>query len=144
MNTNKILVAGLVGAAFAFILGFLTWGIVLSEFFEANAGTATGVIRGDDEMLWIPMILGHLAWGFLLAIIYGRWANIKTFSTGAKAGAVLGFLIAFTYDMINLGSTHISNTLGAIVDVLAMTVVTAIVGGIVGWMLGRGNAESGV
>jgi uncharacterized membrane protein len=142
MTTNKILIAGLLGAVVAFILGFLTWGIALSGFFEANVGSATGVMRGDNEMQWIPMIIGHLGWGFLMAIIFGRWANISTFATGAKAGAMIGFLISLTYDMINLGTTHLSNTTGAIVNIIAMTVVTSIVGGVVAWMLGRGSSAT--
>jgi uncharacterized membrane protein len=139
MNTNKILVAGVVGGVVAFLLGFLAYGVLLSDFFANNVGSAKGVMRGDGEMLWIPMILGHLAWGFVFAIIYGRWASISTFATGAKAGAVLGFLIASTFNLINLGSTHISTTTGAIVDIIVMTVVASIVGGVVGMMLGRGD-----
>ncbi len=138
MNTNKILIAGLVGAVVAFILGYLTYGMLLSDFFRSNLGSATGVMRGDSEMMWGPLVLGHISWGMLFAIIYGRWANISTFSTGAKAGAILGFLIALTYSMINLGTTHIMNTTGAISDVIASTILSAITGGAVGWFLGRG------
>ena len=137
--TNKILIAGVTGAIVALILGFLTWGMALSGFMEANSGSATGVMRSDSEMLWIPMILGHLSWGILFAIIYGRWANISTFASGAQAGALLGFLIGFTFDMINLGTTHLTNTTAAIVDVIAMTIISAIVGGVVAMMLGRGR-----
>ena len=138
--TNKILIAGLVGAVAALILGFLTWGIALAGFLEANSGSASGVVRADDEMLWLPMILGHLSWGLLFAVIFGRWANISTFTSGAQAGALLGFLIGFTYDMINLGSTHISTTTGVIVNVIAMTIISAIVGGVVAATLGRGKS----
>ena len=136
---NKILIAGLVGAAAAFILGFLTWGLALSGFMESNVGSATGVMKEQSDFGWIPMILGHISWGLLIAYIFGHWANIKTFATGAKGGAILGFLIGFTYDMISLGSTNVMNTTGAIVDIVAMTIVSAIVGGVVGWMLGRGQ-----
>lgn len=141
MDTNKILLAGLIGSVAAFFLGFLVYGVALAGFFESNLGSATGVMRADDEMLWIPMIVGHLAWGFLIAIIYGRWANISTFATGAKAGAVIGALVGLTFDMINLGSTHIMNATGAMVDVLVMAIMTAIVGGVVGWFYGRDKGK---
>lgn len=133
--------AGLVGGAVAFLLGFLAYGVLLSDFFQANAGSAKGVARGDTEILWIPMIIGHLAWGLLFAIIYGRWANISTIETGAKAGAVIGLLVAVTSDMIALGTTHISNTTGAIVDIIVMTAIAAIVGASVGWFLGRDGGK---
>jgi uncharacterized membrane protein len=139
MNITKILIAGLIGGVVAFILGYLAWGLLLGDFFEANSGSASGVMRADEEMLWIPMILGHLSWGLFFALIFGRWANISTFVTGAKAGAVLGFLVSFTFDMINLGSTNLSTLTGAIVDILVMSIIAAIVGGVVGWYLGRGK-----
>jgi hypothetical protein len=137
MTTNKILISGLIGAVVAFVLGFLTWGLLLNEFMLNNSGTASGIMRADDEMLWIPMIVGHLAWGLLIAIIFGRWAGISTFATGAKAGAVLGFLIGLTTDMISLGSMHVMNVTAAITDVVALTIISAIVGGTVAWFLGR-------
>ena len=140
MLNSKIFTAGLVGAVVAFLLGFLLYGNLLTDFFMENSGSATGVMRGDDEMQWIPMILGHVTWGMLFAVIYGRWANITTFATGAKTGALLGFLIGASFDQIQLGSTHISNTTGILVDILVMIVVSAIVGGVVGWFLGRGNS----
>ncbi len=140
MNTNKIIIAGIVGGVVAFILGFLIYGMALSNFFASNAGSASGVMRADDEMLWIPMIVGHLTWGLLFAVIFGRWAQISTFSTGAQAGALIGFLIACTFDFINLATTHISTLTAVIVDLIVMTIVSAIVGGVVGLMLGRGTS----
>ena len=132
MSNNKILLAGLVGAVVAFLLGFIVYGNVLTDFFMENSGSASGVMRGDDEMQWIPMILGHITWGLLFAVI-----NITTFATGAKAGALLGFLIGASFDLIQLGSTHIPNLTGVIVDIIVMTIISAIVGGVVGWFLGR-------
>ncbi|TJY37927.1 hypothetical protein [Pontimicrobium aquaticum] len=137
MSNNKVLLAGLVGAVIAFLLGFIVYGNVLTDFFVENSGSASGVMRGDDEMQWVPMILGHITWGLLFAIIYGRWANISTFTSGAKTGALLGFLIGASFDLIQLGSTHIPNLTGVIVDIIVMTIISAIVGGVVGWFLGR-------
>jgi uncharacterized membrane protein YagU involved in acid resistance len=141
MKTDKIVIAAVLGAAAAFLMGFLTHGMLLTDFFEANQGTATGVMRGDTEMLWGPMIIGHLAWGMLFAVIYGRLANITTFADGAKTGALLGFLISLGYDMIMMGSTNILSKTGAAADIVLATIITAIMGGVVAWYLGRGASE---
>ena len=141
MSNSKIFTAGLVGAIVAFLLGFIVYGNLLAEFFVENSGSASGVMRGDDEMQWIPMILGHVTWGMLFAIVFGKWANISTFATGAKSGALLGFLIGASFDLIQLGSTHIPNLTGVIVDIIVITIVSAIVGGVVGWFFGR-NKEA--
>jgi uncharacterized membrane protein len=141
MSNSKIFTAGLVGAVVAFLLGFIVYGNLLTEFFVENSGSASGVMRGDDEMQWIPMILGHVTWGMLFAIIFGKWAKISTFATGAKAGALLGFLIGASFDLIQLGSTHIPNLTGIVVDIIVMTIVSAIVGGTVGWFFGRNKTS---
>ena len=90
-------------------------------------------------MQWIPMVLGHVTWGLLFAVVLGKWANITTFGEGAKAGAILGLLIGASFDLIQLGSTHITNATGVVVDIIAITVASAITGGVVAWMLGRNN-----
>ncbi len=141
MNTNKILIAGLIGWVVALLCGFLAYDLLLGDFFSANTGSATGVLRADDEMEWIPMLLGHLTWGLFFALVFGRWANISTFVTGAKAGAVLGFLVVCSFDLINYGSTNIMNLTGVIADIVVMTLISTIVGGVVAWFLGRGNAK---
>lgn len=137
MKINKILIAGLVGGIVALLLGFLLYGLALSSFFEQNMGSASGVMKEEADFNWIAMVLGHLSLGLLFAIIFGRWASISTFPTGLKAGAVLGFLIGCTYDLINYGSTNIYTLTGTIVDIVVTAVVGAIVGGVVAIMLGR-------
>lgn len=137
MNINKIILGGLIGGVVALILGFVFYGVLLTDFFSSNAGSATGVMRADDEMLWGPMIIGHVAWGVLFAYIFERWANISTFVGGAKAGAVIAVLVSLTYNMINLATTHVMNLTGALVDVVVMALVAAVTAGTVAWSLGR-------
>lgn len=139
MNNNKIIVAGIVGGIAALIIGFLVFGLALAGVLESNMGSATGVMKSEDDFLWVPMVIGHLAIGFLLAYIFGKWANISTFGTGAQAGGVIGFLMSTAYGMINYGSTNIYNLTGVIVDIVATTIVSAIIGGIVAYVLGRGK-----
>jgi hypothetical protein len=136
MNTNKIIIGGLIGFVVAFLLGFLFYGVLLSDFFASNAGSATGVNRAEDQMQWIPMIIGHLGLGFLFAVILGRWANISTFSTGAMAGAVIGFLMGTGWDMIMYGSSNIMNMTGTLADIALTTVMSALIAGAIGWYYG--------
>jgi phage-related minor tail protein len=137
MISNKTLIAGLLGALVSFLLGWLVWGVFLRNVMMENVGSATGVMRGDDEMIWWALILGQLFFGLFLALIFSRWAGISTFATGAKAGAVLGGLMALYFDLMMLATTHIMTPTGAVVDIIANVVVTAITGGAIGWYLGR-------
>lgn len=137
MSTNKILIAGVIGGVIAFLLGFLIYGVLLQDFFASNVGSAGDVARGDGEMLWIPLVLGHIAWGMLIALIFGRWAGIKTFITGAESGALIGLLVGATYNLINLGATNVLNVTASLVDIGLTSVFTAIIGGVIGAYYGR-------
>lgn len=138
MNT-KVLLAALVGGVTSFLLGWVFYGLLLADFFAANAGTATGVMKDDTSMGWIPLIVGNLTTGLLFAMIYSRWAGITTFKTGAIGGAWVGLLMGLSYDMVALGTTNIMNTTAALVDPLVWAVMSAISGGMVGWALGYGK-----
>ena len=137
MNAGKIIIAGLIGSIVAFMLGFITFAFLLEDFFLANSGTAEGVDRGDD-LLMIPLIIGHLAWGLLLAYILGKLGDIDSFSKGALAGAIIGFLGVSAVDLILLGTTNLANVQGTIASILCLTIISAIVGGIIGWVYSTG------
>lgn len=131
--------SGLVAGIVAFFLGWIVWGMILSGMSESMAGTATGVARGEDEMIWWALIVGNLLMGFFFAYIFGRWANITNPMTGMKAGGIIGLLISASWDFTMYGTTHLMNLNGTIIDIIASGVVSALVGATAAWMLGRGN-----
>ena len=135
MNTNRMLIAGLVGGIVYFLLGFLFYGVLLAKFFAANEGTAQGVMK--ETPTWWALILGNIFTAMLLSLIFERWASIKTFSTGTQAGALIGGLMGLGFDFTILGTSNISTVSGTIVDVIVLTVMSAIVGGVIGVVLGR-------
>lgn len=137
MKTSKILIAGFIGGIVALLLGFIFYGLALESFFAENMGSASGVMKSDAEFSWPAMVLGHIAYGMVFAVIYGRWASITTFATGAKAGAVLGFLYGSATDLIFFGSTNMSNLTATLADIVIMTIMSAIIGGVVAITLDR-------
>lgn len=137
MNTGKIILAGLIGGIVAFMLGFLTFAFILEDFFVANAGSAEDVVR-EDDMLMIPVIIGHLSWGLLLAYILGKLSHIDSFSKGAVAGATIGLLGSMTVDLIQFGTTNLTNLNGTLTNILCLTIISAIVGGTIGWVYSTG------
>jgi hypothetical protein len=132
MNTNKILVSALMGGVAYFLLGWLVYGILLASIF-----TPAEAIQKNPMEVW-AMIVGSLAYGVLIAIIYGRWANISTFVTGAKAGAVLGALSAVWIDFSMFAMYNFTDLQTSLIDVVVHAAISAITGGIIGWWLGRG------
>ena len=137
MDTNKMLWGTLAGGVTNFLLGWAIWGIALDAFFTKNAGTAQGVSKEMPDMLWL--IIGSMALGALYTYIFNRWAGIKTFKGGATAGAVIAGLSGLANDSIMYATTNIMTLPGLGVDVLATIVSGALMGGVIGWVLGRNN-----
>ena len=140
MITTKTLVAGLIGGAAAFAMGFLFFGILLHDFFAGESIVNTA--RGQDEMIWWAMILGHIAWGLLIAFIFDHWANISTVKSGIKGGVIIGLLVGMTYGFVGYGAENTMSLNGELVNILMMAVITGVIGAVVGLVLGYYKKDS--
>ncbi|MFM8851522.1 MAG: DUF1761 family protein, partial [Cytophagales bacterium] len=109
MDAKKRILATLAGFVVYFILGFLTYGMLLVDFYASNVGTATGVMRSDADMQWWALIAGNVMMAYLLVYIFGKWANITSFAAGLKAGTILGLIMALGFSLNMYGTTNISN-----------------------------------
>jgi len=86
-----------------------------------------------------PAIIAfEIIYGFILAYIYGKWAGIKTFSTGAKEGAVLGLLFGLVMSLWLYSTTTLMTELGVLWWSVTFVVRFAAAGGVIGWYYGRG------
>jgi len=140
MNSNKILIGALTGGIVLFLTGGLFYGVLLKDFMADNAGTASGVMKDSPDLLWL--IIGNLAYGYLLSIILGVWANKTTWSDGAKFAALIGLLMAIFFDTMMYATTNLYNMTLMITDIATMTVMSAIGGAAIGYVLGMGKKEA--
>ena len=139
MNT-KTLLAGLVGGVAAFFLGWLIYGKVLMPIMAEHCNSS--VMRAEADMIWWAMIVSNLFWGLSMALLLS-WGNVTNFMTGMTRGAIFGFVLLVGIDLSYYSMTTMyTDTTGVVIDVLAGTVMNALIGGVVGWMLGRGNATA--
>jgi hypothetical protein len=137
MTAKNRILATLVGFVVLFLLGWLLYGFLLMDFYQANSGSATGVMRAEDEMVWWSLIAGNIMQAYLLVYIFGTWANITTFSEGLKAGLIIGLITGYAYTLIMYGTTNIGNLTSTLVDPFVSAAMLAVAGGVIGWMLGR-------
>ena len=72
-----------------------------------------------------------------MAFIFVQWASITTWMSGAKAGAILGLLIATAYDMNFYAMTTMFTLQDVVMDIIMNTLFVAVMGAVVGWWLGR-------
>ena len=124
--------AGMVSIA---IMGGLIYGVLFSSFIEANLGSATGVMKAP-EFLWIG--LAHIPFGLLLALLI-LWRGDCSAKGGLVTGAILGFLMAASYDLSQYGTTNLWSLQLSLVDPFFTMVMVAAAGSVVGVVLGRAN-----
>lgn len=138
MNTNKFFIGGIIGGIANFFLGWVVWGMLLMDYMKNNAGTATGVLKEESEMVWWALIIGNFFSGFFLSYVISK-SGSKGAGPGATIGAVVTLLIAGAYDFTMLGTSNIMTLNLVFVDIAASAIVGGIVGAVIGWYLGMGK-----
>jgi hypothetical protein len=136
MNWNKVLVGGVAGGVAYFFLGWLFY-IILWPMLLPSDPLVPGVMKEMPDLL--PLAIGNLTLGFLLAFIFNHWASISTLQRGLKAGAVIGLLVAGGYDFIMYGMTNLFTYKDLVIDVVIFTLISGLAGGVVGYALGMGK-----
>ncbi len=136
MDIKKWLIGGIVGGVAFFLLGYLIYGMLLMEFMTNNPGTAGNLEKVELDFLYLGV--GNLASGFLLAYIFIK-GNINTMAAGLVAGAIIGCLYAVSIDCVMYATSTIMSKKAMLADVVASTVMSAVVGGIVAMVLGMGK-----
>lgn len=132
---NRVLVAGLIAGILFFFLGWLIYGMAIGA--TLNEHTLAGVNKPMEEFNWAFLILGNLFSGILFAYVVDK-ANSGSFSSGATVGAILAFLMGASINFLWYGTSNIWLSLtGVVIDLVAFTVMGAIIGGFIGWWYGR-------
>ena len=121
----KILRGTIFGGISYFFLGWVIYGILLMGFLSANMNQCAA---RTDEMIWWAIILSNFTAALLLTLFL-KWFGAKGIIDGLKIGALFGFLYAATVALSSWSMTTMYTGLGAlIVDIIASTVLFAIVG----------------
>lgn len=139
MNT-KTLIAGLIAGVVYFLLGWLLYGILFASTMQSMSGSATGVMKADDEMILWALALGNIAFGLALAYIFSNWAKITTVMSGAVAGATVGALLSLGMDLIWYATSNVMTLGGSCLDVVIFTIMSAAAGAAAAWWLGRSSS----
>jgi hypothetical protein len=137
MDAKKRIMATLAGFVVFFMLGWLLYGMLLMDFFAANAGSATGVMRSDTEMVWWALVVGNILQSYLLVYIFSKWDGINSFGSGLQAGATIGLILGFGFDLTMYGTSNMMNLTASLVDPLVVAAMMGITGGVIGVVLGK-------
>ena len=133
MDAKKFAMASVAGGVMLFLTGFVLYGVLLSEFMEANM--APGVAKEMPDMA--PLILGELVLAAFLTVILSRWSGITSFGAGARAGALLGLLLGLGLNLEMYGTMNLAGPATIPVDTLVNAARMGLAGGVIGVVLGR-------
>jgi hypothetical protein len=136
---TRILLATLVGGVVMFLLGYLIFGVLLEAFIKANTTPeAVKLIKEPPNL--ILLFLSNLIFAWILAFVFERWASIKTFVSGMFGGAMIASSIALAVDLQLFATMNLmSSAVPVLVDFLAVGLLGAVSGGVIGLMLGKLN-----
>jgi len=143
MNAKKVLLGGLAGGIAYFLLGWLIYGIVLMDYMSDNCNPAMkAMTRPESEMLLGVLFLSNLAWAILIALIIS-WSKKSSVMEGATIGAIVGSLSAFAIDTSFYAMTTMyPSQMMILVDILGVTIMSIVAGGIIAFVMGMGKEEA--
>lgn len=131
------MIAGLIGGIANFLLGWLIFGLLLMDWYASQTTHYDGLVKEMPNLVLI--LLSNLAMGFLVAIIYGEWTNVRTFKKGFIYGLVISFLFAVTIDLFFMSMMNLYTPTLVVVDIIVSTLMGATVAGVIGFVLGTGK-----
>lgn len=140
MDTKRLAIGTLVGGITLYVVGYLIYDVLFSEFFAANVGSATGVPR-DPPLQW-AIAVGNLSLAALFTLAIMSRARSATITEGFKTAALVGFLVWLGVDFIRYGVENVLNLTAAIVDPLLESVHAGIAGAAIAAVLGKVTASA--
>ena len=118
MNTKNFIIGGIIGGIVDWLLGWLFYGILLADYFPQPAETTKTMVC---------IFAGCMAYAFFISYIYNRWAQISTASTGAKAGAIIGFFMGLNSGLFDMALVKGVTYMMFALDIRSLKLVSEII-----------------
>lgn len=141
MRNNKILmflIASVIGAVSVVALTLLIYGTFFQNFLEGFSELSPAEVEliSRDNINIVAFVLANLAHGVLLATVIS-WGKFFTPLRGAAAAATVAFLTEVYFLFTQYAIFRTMDLVSAIADTIMWTLVNAIVGALLAWVLGR-------
>lgn len=125
MKISNFIISSIVGSIVYFLLGWVAYGMLFTDLYPQEGNI-------------VFVYLGCLFFAMLLAYVFTKWANISTWITGAKSGAIIGLFYALSMNFFMYSSRE-PNYQNITIDVIITLVMSAITGAIIAIVLGMMN-----
>ena len=137
MTLKRFVIGTVVGGVTVLATGYLMFATALGDFYAyaLSAGSASGVQR-QPVLLW-AVAAGALSYGALLTLAIDRLPAHHRVLTGAGMGALVGFLMWTTSNLMLYGVTNVGDMTSTLLAPLIELVPGAVAGAVIGFVLGR-------
>lgn len=133
----RIALASFLGTITFFLFGWLVFEGLLGRFMAAHTTTLPGFRKAGDASSMLFLFLSCVAYALLLAVVFERWAHVRSFTDGFLLGALVGTLVAYMTDLYWYStSTFLRSLLPVVADVAAAALTVGLMGAVIGWYLG--------
>jgi len=133
--------AALAGGIVMFLLGFVFFVVLFATYFQDNMVQYPGMMK-DPPVYW-AIFLFNFVWALLIAIVLDHWAKASGWAEGAKAGAIIMFLVGLAMNLDYYAFLNLHNALTpVIVHLIVMIVLGAGAGASAGVVLGYFNGRA--
>ena len=129
MNTTKIFIGGIAAGVTYFLLGYLAYGVLLTNYMH-KFEPMPGVDRSMNMLVFWALIVGNLFFGF--AISYAVNRSGASVTSGFATGFVIGFLFSAGFDFTMYATSNVISLHQVAADAIAFTIISAIAGAVVG------------
>ncbi len=138
----RILAATVAGGIVFYAVGFVLFAMILDPMLKPYMNQFPGMLKEPmPDMIFLP--LWNLTMAGLFAVVFDRWATIRTFVGGLKGGLIMMPFMILIVDLQYAAFTHIFKVpVAFIVDLIAATALGTLAAGVVGLVLGLMNKES--
>ena len=131
------LLGALAGAIVMFLLGFLFFGVLFADYFRANTIVYAGLMK--DPPAFALIFLFNIVWAWLIAWVL-EYAGRSGWGEGAKAGAIIMFMIGLGMNLEFEAFMNVHKSLTPIiVDLVIVIVMGAVTGAVIGVVRGFFN-----
>ena len=137
MPSKQFTMATLAGGVALLVTGYLIYGMLLMDFFTANA--APGVYK--EVPIWWALIAGQVIFAGFLTMILG-WRGESSAGAGFKTGALVGLIVGASLNLTMFGTANISTLTATLVDPIVGIIQVGITGAVIGAVLGMGSGAA--
>ena len=141
MFSKTNLISTLITALWAFLGGYLLWGILIDPYLQGHQGTATGVWKEAPD--FVVIAIASVITGWAVSTLYSKWARgVHSLSHGAQFGILVGIIIGFGDRLVEYGVGNILDLTGTLVNGVIYLVFFGVMSALAGLVYSKLKSES--